>query len=227
MAGIIIKSTNNYSEVISGNKTLLYKHNSSPGLNVSCFSKLLDSALNWNITPTNKLIDLMTKIPKEFISTITVNGDINGYLTPNDITFLKDNLNTHVFDDITNIPKHWCVVFYKSELTKYNMLSEKFGNDDVVLEVKTTELLEKTKSTNIIHQTPLDILKKRIDTLEEKNIVLEKMLNDQSVEMSNQIIETTKKIEESHDIYNKFIDTIEEKLKSLNELVSTKTVTEE
>jgi hypothetical protein len=227
MSSITVKSTSTYSEVISGNKILLKKHNSTPGLNVSCFNKLLDTALNWNITPTNKLIDLMKKIPKEFISTITVNGDMNSYLTPNDITFLKNNLSTHIFDDITSMSKHWCVVFYKSDLSKYNMLSEKFGNDDVILQVKITELLEKTKNKNIIFQTPIDILKKRIDTLEEKNTLLEKMLNNQSVEMSNQIIETTKKIEESHDIYNKFIDTIEEKLKSLNELVSTKTVNNE
>lgn len=237
MVGLIIKSTNNYSEVISGQKVLLSKNNSSSGLNISCFDKLLSKALNWNITPHHKLVDLMEKIPKKFISTITVSGDINEHLTPKDISFLKDNLNTNVFDDISNIPKHWCVVFYKSELSKYNVLSEKAGNDDVILEVKTSELLEKTKKTNSIYQTPLDILKKKVDVLEEKNTKLEKMLNEQVGQISKQIdeknaaiqmtldeqiIETTKKIEESHDIYNKFIDSIEKKITSLSVSVENK-----
>jgi hypothetical protein len=233
MSGLIIKSTNTYSEVISGTKVLLHKHNSSTGLNISCFDKLLSKALNWNITSQRKLVDLMKKIPKGFISTITINGDVNSHLTPNDITFLKDNLNTRFFDDISNIPKHWCVVFYKSESSIYNVLSEKFGNEDIILEIKTTELLEKTKAKNIIHQTPLDILKNRVNTLEEKNTELEKMLNEQKVKneeknaniqktLDEQIIDTTKKIEESHDIYNKFMDSIEKQIIILTKSIENK-----
>lgn len=229
---LVLKSSDRYAEVSTNVKTLLYKHNSTKGINISCYGKTLDNSLNWNISPTTKLIDLMRKIPKDHISSITVNGNLNEHLTPHEISFLKDNLSTLVFEKITEIPKHWCLVFYKSDVNKYHMVEEKFSNDEVVLQVVVNSVLEKTSNNNLVHQTPMDMLSRRVKKLEDENKELREMLDsrveeklgdlvNKSVEeiatklIDEKIVETSKNIEETHDILNKFIDTIDTKITTI------------
>ena len=234
---LTLKSSDKYAEVIANTKTLLYKHNSTKGINISCYSKLLDNSLNWNISPTTKLINLMEKIPKDHISSITVNGNLNEHLTPHEISFLKDNISTLVFENITAIPKHWCLVFYKSDVNKYHMVEEKYSNDEVVLQVVLNAILEKTSNNNLVHQTPIDTLTRRVKKLEDENKELKEMLDTKveerlgdlvkkSVEeiatklIDEKLVETSKNIEETHDILNKFIDTMDTKITTIEGKVS-------
>ena len=219
---LVVISADNGAEVVSSGKTLLYRHNSTNGFNISCLKKTLNLSLNFNITGNKKLIDTLSKIPKGFITTLTVRGAINNFITPNDIIFLKDNLTTKVFDEVGNYPKHWCVIFYKSDINKYNLIKEEFGNQLVKMEMKVNDILETTKKPELVMRTPLDKLRAKISILEKSNKELTTKLDEKNIEYNKKfeelqelLIDSSKKIEETYDIFNKFHDSMDKKIESL------------
>jgi len=213
---LILRSSNTFEEVVSNGKTLYYKHNSTPGINIVCFNKLLNTSLNFNINTINDLINILKKIPKDFITGFVIHGNINDKLSPADIIFLKDKFITKLFDTPPKVHKHWCMLFYKSESETYNLLHETFNDDDITtLEIKVQDIIDASNVPNLVYQTPLDLLKKRITEMEGRNTFLENKMNEMSVSHSmleTQNVENTKKIEETYDIFNKLIDTMDDKI---------------
>ncbi len=165
---IVAKSTSLYSEVIASGKPLLYKHNSSTGFNIVCLNKAMNNSMNFNNNAKMNVIDIMNKIPKNFVVVLSVTGNLNSLLLSNEMNFLKSSFKTEIFDDITKIPSHWVMFFYKSSVnpTEYTIIKERHGNEDIVLDVTANEIADVALELVTLNET--DLLKRKMAKMEEK-----------------------------------------------------------